>query len=258
MAVDHSLERIHTLWDELAGFEASDNDAAISHLLSAVADMVDAQNAYWLGAVRLTDDERDPLSGWRPRTIRYLKPLLTDEKFTQRRIKEVTRGQVDELVVAHGRLAGTFRSKRMCDLVSPEFFTSDTYKGYVARNVHDSLVVVAPVSPVAEAYYGFLRMRENDPFTEAQRDVAYAALRGLTWFHRQTLLAHGLLVAKTPLSPMERKVLALLLTDRSEKVIAADLGVSASTVHTYVKDIVRKFGVSGRTGLTALWLGRQS
>lgn len=53
-------------------------------------------------------------------------------------------------------------------------------------------------------------------------------------------------------------MLALLLTDRSEKLIAADLGVSPSTLHTYVRDVLRKFGVSGRTGLLALWLGRQT
>ena len=56
---------------------------------------------------------------------------------------------------------------------------------------------------------------------------------------------------------MERRLLALLLTDRSEKLIAADLGVTPSTVHTYVRGVLRKFGVSGRNGLISLWLGRQ-
>lgn len=206
----------------------------------------------------MSDDDRDPLSGWRPQRIQYLRPLLNDEKFTEQRIRQLKRGVVDELTVAHSRLAGTFRANRMRDLVSAGWFDSDTYKGYVARGVYDSLVVVAPVSPVAEAYYGFLRMRPNDPFTEEQRDLAFYAMRGLTWFHRQVLLAHGLLVADSPLAPIERRVLALLLTDRSEKLIAADLGLSPSSLHTYVRDILRKFGVSGRNGLIALWLGRQS
>jgi DNA-binding CsgD family transcriptional regulator len=83
-------------------------------------------------------------------------------------------------------------------------------------------------------------------------------MRGLTWFHRQVLLAHGLLIAHAPLSPIERRVLAHLLSDRSEKLIAAALGVSPASVHTYVKDVLRKFGVSGRKGLVALWLGRQT
>jgi DNA-binding CsgD family transcriptional regulator len=257
-ALDGLQERIHQLWDEVAAFEAAESDAALLHLLGAVAGFVDAQNAYWMGAVRMSDDEGDSLLGWRPRVIRYLQPLTNDEKFTQQRLKSIGRGQVDEATVAHARLAGTYRARRLRDLVSPAWFESETYQEYVARGVYDSVVVVAPVSDVAEGYYGFLRMRPDDPFTEAQRDIAFYAMRGLTWFHRQVLLAHGLLAAQSPLSPAERRVLALLLTERSEKAIAAELSVSPATVHTYVRDVLRKFGVSGRNGLTALWLGRQS
>jgi DNA-binding CsgD family transcriptional regulator len=149
-------------------------------------------------------------------------------------------------------------ANRLCDLVSADWFTGETYKGYLGRGVHDSLSVGAPVSEMAEGYYGFLRMRAGDPFTEADRDVALYAMRGLTWFHRQVLLAHGLLVARSPLSPIERRVFALLLTEQSEKSIASSLGVSPASAHTYVRDVIKKFGVSGRKGLVGLWLGRQS
>jgi DNA-binding CsgD family transcriptional regulator len=101
-------------------------------------------------------------------------------------------------------------------------------------------------------------MRAGEPFTEEQRDTAFRAMRGLTWFHRQVLLAHGIAGVGSPLSPVERRVLALLLTDQPEKVIAAKLKVTPSTVHTYVKCVLKKFGVSGRSGLIALWLGKQS
>lgn len=244
------------IWDEVAGFEAAQSDAALLHLLSSVAALVDAQNAYWVGAARMSDDDNDPLLGWRPRLIRYLHPLPDDDKFSQQRIKELGRGKIDELAVAHARMAGAYRANRMRDLVSPEFFNTDTYRGYIARGVHDSLTVVAPAGPAAEGYYGFLRMRPDDPFTEDQRDIALYAMRGLTRFHREILLAHGLLVARAPLSPMERRVLSLLLTDRSEKLIASEIGVSPATLHGYVRDILRKFGVSGRNGLIAVWLGR--
>jgi DNA-binding CsgD family transcriptional regulator len=223
--------------------------------LDTVSQLVGAQNAYWVGAVKMTDDKRDPLSGWRPRLIRYLRPLPNDAKFTQQRIRSIRRGAIDELTVAQGRLAGTFRARRMRDLVSPDWFRSETYQGYLGRGVHDSLTVGVPVSPTVESYYGFLRMRA-EPFTEGQRDVAHYAMRGLTWFHRQVLLAHGLQAANSPLSPTERRLLALLLTDKSEKLIATALGITESTAHTYVRGVLRKFGVSGRTGLVSLWLGQ--
>lgn len=226
------------------------------HLLASVARMVDAQNAYWMGAVRLTSEARDPLRGWRPRVIRYLQPLPNDETFTGQRLRAIQRGHTDELTVAQARLAGTFRAWRMQDLVSPQWFEGPAYHGYVGRGVYDSLTVAVPISTTAEAYYGFLRMRAGAPFTPAQRDTAFYAMRGLTWFHRQVVLAHGVAATNAPLSPAERRVLALLLTDRTEKRIAADLGVTPTTAHTYVKAVLRKLGVSGRTGLLSLWLGR--
>ena len=103
-------DRIHVLWDELSGFEASKSDAALRHLLTAVAEMIGAENAYWMGAVRMTEDDRDPLAGWRPRILQYLRPLPNDDKFTQQRIRAIQKGEVDEATVAQARLAGTYRA----------------------------------------------------------------------------------------------------------------------------------------------------
>ena len=56
------------------------------------------------------------------------------------------------------------------------------------------------------------------------------------------------------LSPRERQVLRLLLTDLSEKEIAYQLGLGWRTTHGYTVSILRKFDVKGRIGLMALWL----
>ena len=48
----------------------------------------------------------------------------------------------------------------------------------------------------------------------------------------------------------------LLLTDHVEKEIAHELALTPATTHTYITGLFRKFGVSGRPGLTALWLGK--
>jgi len=258
MLDDTLRERIHALWDELSTYEAAQTDAALIHLLTTVSDILGAENAYWFGAVRLLDAENDPLLGWRPRNLQYLKPLPNDATFTRDRLKSLDRGGIDEATVAQARQAGKYRANRLCDLVSPEWFKGPTYQGYLGRGVYDSLVVGAPVSAMAEGYYGFLRMRPDAPFSAEARDVALYAMRGLTWFHRQLLLAHGLLVARSPLSPIERRVLSLLLTEQPEKTMATSLGVSPASLHTYVKDVLRKFGVKGRKGLIALWLGRQA
>jgi hypothetical protein len=141
--------RIHTLWDELAGFEAAHTDAALVHLLTRVAGILGAQNAYWFGAVRVAESDADPLLGWRARCIRYLTPLPDDSTFTRDRIRSIEQGAVDEATVAQARLAGRYRANRLRDLVSPAWFESARYQGYMGRGVHDSLVVGAPVSPMA-------------------------------------------------------------------------------------------------------------
>jgi DNA-binding CsgD family transcriptional regulator len=247
--------RIHQMWAELARFGAAEYDEALVHLLTVVSELIDAQNAYWVGTVRLMDRSDDPLLGWRPSRIRYLRELPCDEQFTERRLRDVGQGAIDEPLIAHAQQAGKYRAHRFHDLVSPEWFQGETYQHYLARGVHDSLTVGIPVSSTTETVYGFLRMHP-EPFTELERDIAAEAMRGPVRLHRELLLGHGLLVASAPLTPIERSVLTLLLTEKSEKMIAEELSLTPTTLHTYVRDLLKKFGVSGRIGLVALWLGR--
>jgi DNA-binding CsgD family transcriptional regulator len=97
---------------------------------------------------------------------------------------------------------------------------------------------------------------KSSPFAPYDRDLLAYALRPLKWFHRRVMLHHGLLIARGPLTPMERRLVNLLLTERVEKEIAHELALTAATTHTYITGLFRKFGVSGRSGLTALWLGK--
>jgi DNA-binding CsgD family transcriptional regulator len=254
-------ERTYQLWDEIADFDASRVDDALGHALTGLASLVQAQNAYWLGVVRLApapEPSSDPVRGWRPRAIRYLHPSEPDVHFYKATRQNVDAGLVDEPMQAHVRHAGVFRAHRLRDLVSRAWFSTRFYEtGYRARQIVDEVFVVCPVNRDAESYFGFHRTDGHPPFTRRERDRVADALRGLKWFHRQVMLSHGLLVARTPLNAMEQRVVRLLLTELSEKEIADRLGVTRGTAHGYITGILRKFDVSGRAGLTALWLGRQ-
>jgi DNA-binding CsgD family transcriptional regulator len=61
--------------------------------------------------------------------------------------------------------------------------------------------------------------------------------------------------APVPLQPRLLKVLEQLLPGYSEKQVAARLGYSPHTVHTYVKAIYKHFGVTSRSELLAKLLG---
>ncbi|HEY9034987.1 MAG TPA: LuxR C-terminal-related transcriptional regulator, partial [Pseudomonadales bacterium] len=188
--------------------------------------------------------------------IQYWQPVDEPQQVFSKGVRDINDGDVPESVVNHARQAGAFRSVLLQDHVSPAFYRSEHFEAlYTRRGYSDSLFVVAPVNDDVEAYYCFYRGLEDSPFNDQDRQTAAFALRGLKWFQRQVMLDHGLLVAEQPLSPVERRILRYLLTDQSEQQIAEHMGQSPATTHKYVTTLYRKFNVSGRAGLAALWLG---
>ena len=185
------------------------------------------------------------------------EPRPEDEVYKLSRTR-LDSGTTDAVTLAQVREAGAFRARLLTELAPPGFVdTADFDVLYRARNISDAIYVVIPANEDAESYFGWYRLgAPASPFTAADRDVLAYALRSLKWFQRRVMLHHGLLIAKTPLTPMQRRLASLLLTERVEKEIAHELGITLATTHTYITDLFRKFGVSGRSGLTALWLGK--
>lgn len=255
---EDNSEFIHRLWDELADFDAAHSDEALAHLMTGLCTLAGAYNILWMGAVRLdTTFTGDPIKGWRPRVIRHLHLSVPLDDAAWKETEKLERGVVDITTIRNTENAGTFRANRLCDLVGPEWFESLYYRvHYRGLGTADAIWVAFPVNEDAESWFGIYRALDCPPFTEAERDAIAYALRGIKWFHRQLMLSHGLLVALTPLTPAERRVLHLLLTGLSEKLIAAELGKSYHTVHERITAIFRKFGVNNRAALMSLWLGQ--
>jgi len=252
------LARVYACWDSVNAARAANHDDMVAVALAHLSELAGAQNAWWLGAVRVSDAPADdPLNGWRPRRVRYLHSSPVDTAFAAQATRQCDGPAVDESVVAHTRGTGVFRAYLLREIVSPAWYDSAFYDlAYRARDVHDCLFVITPVNADAESYFGFQRKGGHPAYETADRDLLAHAMRGLQWLHREALLTEGLAVASKPLTPAERRVLAGLLTPRSEKEIAAWLGLSPRTTHHHVTEILRKFGVNSRTALMALWLGR--
>ena len=253
-------DRIHDLWDELADFDAARVDEALDHLLRSLCELVDAQNANWFGAVRLADIiPGDPTHGWRPGTIRYLHPSRPIDEKVRKQVKKLEEGCIDETTVRNIALAGSFRANRLVDLVSEGWFESGYYRAYYAdAGQADAIWAGVPINADAECYFGVFRDGAHPRFAPEERDLVACALRGLKWFCRRQMLGHGLLVASSPLTPTERDVMQGLLTGQAEKQIAAALDKSYHTTHEHVAAIFRKFDVTNRAALMALWLGKAS
>ena len=165
-------------------------------------------------------------------------------------------GGVDSSV-AMAKLAGKFRTLTLRELHDMETFArSEHYRTcFVPFNITDRLWCVFPVNEDCEVAYILDRYGDRPGFTERDKQALSAALRPIKWFHRATMLAHGVMLGDKRLTPRERSLCSRLLGKQSEKEIAQSLGLKISTTRGYIQALYEKLGVQGRAGLMALWLG---
>ena len=252
-------ERLYTLWNELADFPAGATDQALTHLMQTLVGLLKADNAVWIGAVRMAHGDasaRDPLRGWR---VRMSRRLVSGPEIDEivRKMMRMQDTNTDMTSRALARSAGALRVHRMRDgfVDFAAFRRTPLYRFYYeGMGITDRIWVASPITADAESFFLFDLHRTRRRFSPADAALAGAALRGLKWFQRHLMLSHGLLQADAPLSPTQRKVLALLLTEMSEKEIAHTLSLTPGTAHQYVVDLFRTFRVNSRAGLMALWI----
>lgn len=249
-----SLEAIHRLWDALADIAPDRIESALECLLRLQPRDASIIHASWAGAVRLTRGERatsqDPMRRWRVAAAHALHGYVPPPH----RIWD--RPDSDPSFDLPLRELGRFRSYSFRRQLPSSWFRSVFYRQhYGDYGIKDAAFVAFPVNADCESHFGFYADRRL-----SARDIAGLtyALRGIKWLHRNLMLGHGLMLASAPLTPTERKVVNLLLTEFTEKQIAAKLQLAVSTVHQHVQSVFRKFGIRNRAGLMRLWLGGSS
>lgn len=251
------IDAIYALWEELADFPMGESDAALTHLLTSLCDMLGAQNALWSALVRLpTPLAGDRLEGWRPRLVRLLHPVPAVVESMRQQQDQLCSPEVDVSQVLAVSGDEPFRTRLLFETLPPEWFDGEHYRRhYLGIGFADSLSVRWALNDDVRVHLFLFRSAAAPRFTADDKAPLALAMRGLKWFLRRQLLGHGLLIASTPLTATERKVLRALLDGQGEKQIAQDLAQSPTTTHVQVKSIYGKFGVTKRSALTALWLG---
>lgn len=256
---DIEKQAVHDLWDEMAQGSASRSVEMMECVLSRLSELVDAQQAYWMGTLRLQAiAETDPVQGWRARHIHYLKPSAEREAIRKEHYRRLDKGQIDPSIHENLKGAGQrFRINIKHKMVSDEWYETEFHQTmFVPLEICDVVYVAMPVSQDVESWMAFERCGKERPnFGDKEQMLLEYAIRPTQWFHKQLLLHHGVLLAEETLNASERRVMASLLTNKTEAEIAEELALSPSTVHTYCMRICRKFGVRGRNGLISLWLG---
>ncbi|MCB4771918.1 helix-turn-helix transcriptional regulator [Ancylobacter sp. Lp-2] len=252
-----SQEWIHRLWDQVSDVEAGQWTQAVAHLMAELAADVGAWNATWAGAIRVDGGAADdPLQGWRVAAVQALRPVepLPEEGHFKEILKIWDRREIDPSFLLPLRDVGSFRTYSLRrGLPAAWFETPFFHRHYGSVGTQDAVFVAFPLNRDCESHFGFYAAQA---FTEEQIARLAYALRGIKWFHRQLLLGNGLLLASSPLTPTERRVLQLLLTKASEKEIARQIDTAVSTAHQHVTRVFRKFGARSRAELMSLWLRR--
>ncbi len=229
-------------------------------LMGELKRLVAADDAVWIGVVRMAHGEearRDHQLGWRGRAVVHLD--WTDLKRSvvaeAMKAQEIDGGVPSSIEMA--KIAGHFRTLTLRELHDRRTFEkTEHYRAcFLPFDITDRLWCVFPVNEDCEVAYLLDRCGKRRGFTKRDKEIVASTLRGLKWFHRQTLLAHGVMLGDGRLTAGERKLLSRLLTGRTEKEIADDLALSFATTRSYIKTLYKKFGVHGWAGLMALWLG---
>ncbi len=252
-------DEIYSVWDALSDFDAGDIWASRSYLLKTLCDLIDAQNADWIGCVRLgANDSRDPMKGWRPLTRSTLVPSKNTSQAIDEAFAQLEKGEPDITTTRNVELAGSFRVMLLNELATAEWFEGPSYQRfYRALDRKDSIWAGIPINQDAEIQIGFHRSFDKPDFSLQERNFVSHALRGLRWFFKHQMLGEGAGVASSPLTATEQTVLQGLLLGLTEKQIAEQSSQSPHTTHDHVKRIFRKYGVSSRSSLMALWLGKE-
>ena len=260
---------IFELWDELNDFGKDQTDAALTHCMERMSSWLDAQDAFWVGAVHVLRNaphkqSADVLSGWRIRSVQPLHPQYHDAKHYKKVVKAAHPANLElgATSIALGASSGRFRAYTLQSggLVDLEAFQQTAHYDFYYRqhDIHDRIWVVAPLNADTESYFCFDRIGERPPFDDDDLELAAFALRGIKWFHRQLMLSHGLGLCEEPLTPAEHRVIRGLLSGAAEREIAAAMALSQGTLHQYAARIYQKFAVRGRVEFTALWLSGTS
>ncbi len=120
--------------------------------------------------------------------------------------------------------------------------------------VDDSIYAYFPLSkPGLIVGLGMNRAWEDRQFGKRELNLVELMHDQLAWLYRQFENEDGIGMPtdKRPLSPRLQQTLERLIAGDSEKQAANHLGLSVYTLHDYVKELYRRFGVNSRAQLIA-------
>jgi DNA-binding CsgD family transcriptional regulator len=224
-------------------------ECAQAHVLAGVSRLAGAAVGIWFRAHSLCPPA--PL-----KVMGYLDHGWTDGE--RRRAMDFYTGSsgVEDPVVS-GLLKGRCQERevtvRRSDVVASRAWYASTLHNELHRPVGTDDVMVSVRFPEGAgdgvSVLVLKRAARARPFSVEEREIVHLLRRESDWVFRAARQSGPPPHLVDGLTRREQDTLGLLLTDASEKVMAARLGISPHTLHHHVKKLYRKLGVSSRAAL---------
>lgn len=254
-------ESVELLWRKFLAIPINSPDLTLQWLLEELKSLCLAQQStcvLCLNDMSPSLRRSDPRLGWR--AVAWIPSATNpfqDMTYAKRWAEQPSNIENNECYLGVIRDAGTTRAMLMDDVMpgaTPEMARKDGLYRYY--QVQDRLVGIHAVSPSLEIYF-YLDRETGEKFGTLERDQLQYILEGLGPFCRRLAFSYGALDGQSKLSPRERETFLFLLGDKSEKEIAAEMGLSLRSAHQNVVAVYRKLGFSSRASLMSSWMELQ-
>ncbi len=224
------------------------------HLIQGMCDVLGARQGVTIGWAGFCPDGQLKLleftgGGWASREAAQLWEQLL----------QMGDWRGDPVLNRSTQIAGSENAFRRCELVSDKtYYSGDGYN------------LIAKTAGVDDTLVGWFRHREHArvtglafqrgwrerSFSPRQREILSLLVSEMRLLHLREKLRTP---DQTPLLPPRLSALLTeLLTGKSEKQIAATLGLSRHTVNGYIKDLYRRMEVQSRPELMAKFVSSAS
>ena len=179
-----------------------------------------------------------------------LKPIFHDEALDEGMREAATLLQVIIPRVMH---APRVPQVMVCGVDTPDQeWVKRVYRPRLAESgYHDILLGAWSAITDRMITMSVMRLPDDPPFTDYDRMMLSLMMRAAAPFVDREALRYESALAEHDLTDRQREVLLLLLAGDSEKEVARRIHRSVHTVHTFVKQLYDRFGVSSRGELMA-------
>jgi DNA-binding CsgD family transcriptional regulator len=250
------LDQLRRLWSELAEFPVAHAPAALDHALSRLGSLVGVERIWWIGTQHTPIDPENPWRGWNVLMVHYLDNTDDDQATVNRLVERARNNQPPRFHALRAGIDERCHVERPGDLMLERQWYDDWYYNEILHPAGQDAQMVGTykVDAMLAGHVGMDRAIGARHFSDRDRDLLHVFLAGAPALQQDLFRLQGPCADQAALAPRVREVLRLLLTDLSEKQIAAELGLTVRTTHQYVTSVFRHFGVSGRRGLMSRFL----